>query len=62
MKFTDDELVILMIYAEETRGKTIESIRGMIYRTISATHFKGGQECQGGQNILQRSHRMPQGI
>lgn len=33
MKFTDDELVILMIYAEETRGKTIESIRGMIYRT-----------------------------
>ena len=33
MKFTDDELVILMIYAEETRGKTIESIWGMIYRT-----------------------------
>ena len=94
MKFTDDELVILMIYAEETRGKTIESIRGMIYRTaidetelremgnsairkleqmtdeeyetwtftISATHCKGGQKCQGGQNILQRSHRMPQGI
>ena len=33
MEFDEDESIILMIYAGETREETIASLRGMIYKT-----------------------------
>ena len=35
MEFDEDESLILMIYAGETRGETIASLRGMIYKTAT---------------------------
>ena len=34
-EFSDDEKVILMIYAEETREETLAGLRGMVYRTAA---------------------------
>ena len=35
MEFDEDESLILMIYAGETRGETIAALRGMIYKTAT---------------------------
>ena len=35
MEFDEDESLILMIYAGETREETIAALRGMIYKTAT---------------------------
>ena len=35
IEFDEDESIILMIYAGETREETIAALRGMIYRTAT---------------------------
>lgn len=35
MEFDEDESLILMIYAGETREETLAALRGMIYKTAT---------------------------
>ena len=35
MEFDEDESLILMIYAGETREEAIAALRGMIYKTLA---------------------------